>query len=252
MAVKKLYTESYIADIADALRTVIGGTDTYNTREMAATLATIHRGAKDVWIGTQLAYNQLGTYDVEICYIILESGQVIRCYAGSTIIYDVPIIWDYSLSNEIMSGTRSIDTGVQIQFDTVEEMNAVAWEYILSMNNFDPTLYNLSLFQNMDGFVFTPRWENNNQWNWINPRGVGYGITKVFTSPETPYFKCRVRKNLNDVVNIFWIDETTGEETLIGSQIPSGTERGRNIQFSIRYTGLTSYTIEDFKFRWLT
>lgn len=255
MSFKRLHSDSRIEGILDAISYVTGETyEDVNTAQMATLIRNIHQGAKSVWIGTQLAYNQLdpAEIDVEIAYIILESGNILRVYAGSTIIYDVPIIWNYSLSNEIMSGSRSIDTGLQIQFDTVEDMNAVAWEYIMSVNSFNPSLYNVTQSMFADGFIFTPRWENGNQWDWIGPRGTGHNIIKTFTSPETPYLKYRARKNVNDVVNIFWIDEITGEETLIGSQSPTGTDRGRNMQFKTSYTGLTSYTIEDFRFRWLT
>ena len=256
MAVKKLYTESWIADIADALRTVIGGTDTYNTREMAATLATIHRGAKDVWIGTQFAYNQLETYDVEICYIIIESGQIVRCYAGTTIIYDVPIIWDYSLTNEVFPSGRTIDTNVQILKATDEATNALAWEYYLKAV-FPASCYNVTQFQFETGLVFNPRWQVDiHRFNPITTRGqsipgIPWTVMPQAVEGENVICWLHATKNANDAIYWYWVNDD-GSETFLGSNEVFGTfDSARNIVFNaIGNDG--PYTLEDFRFRFKT
>lgn len=246
MAVKKLYTESYIADIADALRTVIGGTDTYNTQEMAATLATIHRGAKDVWIGDQTAYNALSSYDVEICYIIYENRKVMRVYAGTTIIYDDPVVWDYELPTTTFNGTFTVDTGMAIfstaNFDRPFEMLVHITDYVggsRCMGAYDDTVY--SRWTGL--FAWT---ENGTTMRWS-------GTNPEFNSgPVECNYK--LRRDSNRTLHIYDMDNegelitsrAIGMDATTDATWILGAWRATDHQ-SVR----ASFTLDHFRFRWI-
>lgn len=238
MGVKKLYTESYIADIADALRTVIGGTDTYNTQEMAATLATIHRGAKDVWIGSQDVYASLGTYDVEICYIIYEGRSIRRVYAGTIILWEETVDWDVEVYNRQFTGEASdvYSTGLYIR-DNANYPNP--WEFIFTFRDFDgPENDRRDLFacgtnqfslRHSDGHFYTVFGEAGGYVDGIN--------SFRFTRDENNIFR--------------YYNNTTGE--LLGTANPgySNTQLlfGGN---GTNYRNNSAFIMEEFKFRWIT
>ena len=208
MAVKKLYTESYIADIADALRTVIGGTDTYNTQEMAATLAMIHRGAKDVWIGDQASYNSLTSYDVEICYIIIEHGIIRRVYAGTVILYEETIHWDVEILNRHLDHSY-IDTGVAIR---ASEYQGKAFEMIFKANNCVGTYpgYDAAIVLTLPvvdrGDRFHIHFEEGDANRTVRTR---FGWDEATYSGDT--VQMRVTKDENELFTIYREDQGTSE-----------------------------------------
>ena len=235
MAVKKLYTESWIADIADALRTVIGGTDTYNTREMAATLATIHRGAKDVWIGTQQAYDQLGTYDVEICYIIFDNNKVMRVYAGTTILYDDPIVWDYSLPTTVFSDKLVIDT----ELDPFTSANLdKPFEMIINISNYVSGVYMI-----VSGDAFQARHTSTNNINFaVSP------VTSWDSGHEVLNYK--FRRDANNQIFVYDLDN---DEELVHTFPPTVRESNDTIKLGGRdQWNASDFTLQEFKFRYIT
>ena len=208
MAVKKLYTENYIRDIANALRTVIGGTDTYTTQEMAATLATIHRGAKDVWIGDQAAYDNLTSYDVEICYIIIEHGIIRRVYAGTIILYEETINWDVEILNRHLDHSY-IDTGVAIRSD---DYQGKAFEMIVKASNcvgtypgFDPAAVLVLPISNRSD-RFTIQFEEGDENRVVRTR---LGWDELTYSGDT--IQMRITKDENEVFSIYREDQGTSE-----------------------------------------
>jgi hypothetical protein len=237
MAVKKLYTESWIADIADALRTVIGGTDTYNTREMAATLATIHRGAKDVWIGTQQAYNQLGSYDVEICYIIFDNNKVMRVYAGTTILYDDPIVWDYSLPSTVFQNGLIIDTEI------------TAWSSENILRPFE-CIAHITDFVSGVPMTFT----QGNRFDFIYSSGNGISIAitpRISWQTGKDAFYYKFRRDGNGQLFVYDLDDN---EELVHTFTPqTGANDGTSLKLGGRdQWNYANYTMEEFKFRYIT
>lgn len=246
MAVKKLYTENYIRDIANALRTVIGGTDTYTTQEMAATLATIHRGAKDVWIGDQTAYNSLSSYDVEICYIIYENRKVMRVYAGTTIIYDDPVTWDYELPTTTFNGTFVEDTGIQIfssaNFDRPFEMLVHITDYVSGMRLMG--VYDDSVYSQWIGLY---AWTENGttmRWSGTNP--------EFNSGPVLCNYK--FRRDSNRTLHIYDMDN---EGELITSRA-IGMDTATDATWILGANKIddhpsvrASFTLDHFRFRWI-
>lgn len=237
MAVKKLYTESWIADIADALRTVIGGTDTYNTREMAATLATIHRGAKDVWIGTQQAYNQLTSYDVEICYIIFENNKVMRVYAGTTILYDDPVVWDIDLPATVFQNGLIIDTEI------------TAWS---SENVSKPFECIARVTDYVSGVLMSST--NGSRFDFTYSSGNGISISVSAreswqTGKSAFYYK--FRRDGNGQLFVYDLDDN---EELVHTFTPqTGANDGTSLKLGGRdQWNYANYTMEEFKFRYIT
>ena len=249
---KKTYTEEYIAAIADAIRSVTGSTDKYKVGEMAGAISEIIQGATDVWIGTQFAYNALIETDINTCYIIFESNKILRVYAGSIIIYDVPVVWDYTLSNEVMTSGRTIDSNIQIQPATEEGAIALGWEYYLKAV-FPSSLYSVGVMTFVNGLVFIPRYEGSiHRFNMVTARGQGIDGISWQNMPEAVEgedIKCRlhVTKNINDSIYVYWINDDNSE-TFIGSNVAFGNdERASNIIFSD--IGNLNYMIEEFKYR---
>ena len=238
MAVKKLYTEGYIADIADALRTVVGDeTAKYNTREMAATLATIHRGAKDVWIGSQMAYNQLGTYDVEIVYIIYENRSIMRVYAGTVILYDNPITWDYDLPTTVYQGGRDEWTITPVK---PLETAGTAFEYIISWSNF------------IRGSVMSCINGNRSKLCLRVEGGVTYFIitngSTITLSNDVKSLK--VARDISNVVTVY--DNDTGD--ILGNATLSGADENAIViggQGSDYHSSASAFTLDEFKFRYI-
>lgn len=264
MSLKRLHSDDKIIGILDAISSKTGETyENVTTTQMATLIRNIQLGAKDVWIGTQFAYNQFTSYDVETCYIILESGTVKRCYAGSVIIYDEPITWDSILTNEIITSGRTVNptdllgNQINIQLNTSSASTALGWEFYLK-ESFPNDIYNMSIMQCCDGLVFMPRWERSvSRWTATAPRSGVPGIPYT-NMPEIPSdadpIPCRIHatKNANDAIYWYWINDDDSE-TFVGSNVPIGVDdRASQITFySIGgYQG--QYTIEDFRFRWLT
>lgn len=241
MAVKKLYTENYIRDIANALRTVIGGTDTYNTQEMAATLATIHRGAKDVWIGDQTAYDGLSSYDVEICYIIYENRKVMRVYAGTTIIYDAPITWDYELPTTTFNGTFTVDTDIAIfssaNFNRPFEMLVHITDYVAGMNFmgvFDPNVYRYGLWLRTENGQ-TLRFQGTNPEFNSGPIVCNY----------------KLRRDAYNTLHIYDMDNEGELVTSTALLIQDTTDETWQLGEFGSQGGRASFTLDGFKFRWI-
>ncbi len=247
MAVKKLYTENYIRDIANSLRTVTGGTDTYTTQEMAATLATIHRGAKDVWIGDQIAYNSLSSYDAEICYIIFDNNKVMRVYAGTVILYDDPVVWDYSLPTHTFTGTPSgmIDTGIEL-FSS-ENINRPFEMYVHISDYAD----GMRFIGAIDDYAHGGTGQGFYLWTDIPPN-MRFGGT---TRPEflTGPINCnyRIRRDTYKTLYIYDLDDN---ETLVYTST-FASEALTDVTFMLGGNGnlgMNAYfTLHDFRFRWL-
>lgn len=247
MAVKKLYTENYIRNIANSLRQVVGDPSArYNTQEMAATLATIHRGAKDVWIGDQTAYNGLSSYDVEICYIIYENRKVMRVYAGTTIIYDDPVVWDYELPTTTFNGTFIENTGMQIfssaNFDRPFEMLVHITDYVSGshfMGAYDPDVYSrwTGLFA----------WTENGttmRWSGTNP--------EFNNGPVECNYK--FRRDSNRTLHIYDMDNE-GElvtSRAVGMEVTTDVPLVLGGWKADDHPSLrASFTLDHFRFRWI-
>lgn len=237
MAVKKLYTENYIRNIANSLRQVVGDPSArYNTQEMAATLATIHRGAKDVWIGTQQAYNKLGSYDVEICYIIFDNNKVMRVYAGTTILYDDPVVWDYSLPSTVFQNGLIIDTEITAWSS---ENILRPFECIAHITDYVSGVFMSSTNDNRFDF----RYSSDGIIIFVNPRESWQ------TGKNSFYYK--FRRDGNGQLFVYDLDDN---EELIHTFTPqTGANDGTSLKLGGRdQWNYANYTMEEFKFRYIT
>lgn len=270
MAVKKLYTEGYIANIADAIRGIVGGSDTYTTQEMSQVLSTIHRGAKDVWIGDQASYNLIPSseLDVEIVYIIMSRGQVVRCYAGSIIIYDEPVTWDYVINHRVITAGTFIDTGISVE--TADAMD-LTWDFYFKATNILPfsSLGNPPLLGYDDDAgkptsAIIPTSSNDSSYrrSWYHHWWLAgsWDATQLesprwLPEPYTDHFYIHVTKpEANGSILASYFDSDDTEEWINMAPFPAANglyTDGRKIVFG-RLTGSISYNIEEFKFRWLT
>lgn len=247
MAIKKLFTENYIRGIADSIRTLLDDDrHQYNTREMAQIISSIHRGPKEVWIGSQISYDGMSEdeLDPEICYIILEDGRIPRAYAGSVLIYDEPIRWDYEISGQYMGGGRVINTGFVMDDDTK------SWEFILHINGITPDLLDYAgVYWDVPEYtgIFVRYLRDARYFAFRNTRGAQTFQVPVTERGAEVYY--RVKYVVGSPAEIYWIDKDTLEETYIGSL----EVWGRGGETVIRgWSGSDGYTIQSFKFRYLT
>lgn len=249
MAIKKLYTENYIREIADSIRGLIDDErPAWTTQEMSAIISSVHRGPREVWIGSQISYNQLSEdeIDPEICYIILEDGKIFRAYAGSVMIYDDPIVWHYTISGKYMSDGATVDTGLVM--DTSK-----SFEYILHVSSMNPDPMDIEgYFDVANSFAVSARYlSNDKRFFFRNTRGhqPGYSLCTEEVDHRNFHLYYRVKYVVGSAIEVYWIDYDTNDETFIGT-IENG-DRDVSATFSISWTGLNNYTIQDFKFRWL-
>lgn len=247
MAVKKLYTENYIRNIANSLRQVVGDPSArYNTQEMAATLATIHRGAKDVWIGDQASYNSLTSYDVEICYIIIEHGIIRRVYAGTVILYEETINWDVEILNRHLDHSY-IDTGVAIR---ASEYQGKAFEMIFKATNCVGTYpgYDAAIVLTLPvldrGDRFHIHFEEGDENRMVRTR---FGWDEATYSGDT--VQMRVTKDENELFTIYREDQGTSE--LWATKTYSQTELTETLIIGSAgpIAGSGVFDLEYFKFR---
>ena len=241
----RLYTEEYISDIASAIQGVLDTSETFNTREMSAAISSIHRGAQSVWIGDQRSYDNLDSYDVEICYIIYENLKVMRVYAGTTIIYDPPVEWDYTLPTTTFDGTFTIDTELQIfseaNFNRPFEMMLHITDYLGGLNfmgAYDPTAINAGLF--------------------LRATDSGEFMRFMGTNPEfrTGAVECnyKIRRDSNNT--LYFYDMDNDEELIYTTSLMQTI----NIEASWilgawlidQHPSVRArYTLNDFRFRWI-
>lgn len=243
----RLYTEEYISDIASAIQGVLDTSETFNTREMSAAISSIHRGAQNVWIGDQRSYDILESYDVETCYIIYENLKVMRVYAGTTIIYDPPVEWDYTLPTTTFDGTFTIDTEIQIfseaNFNRPFEMMLHITNYLGGLNfmgAYDPDLYSQYL-----GF-------------FLRATDTGEFMRFMGTNPEfkTGAVECnyKIRRDANNT--LYFYDMDNDEELIVTTSLPM--EFTTNVSWILGAWQIdqhpsvrASYTLNDFRFRWI-
>lgn len=223
------------------------------------------QGAKSVWIGDQTAYNEIpaAEIDPQICYIIMARGNVVRCYAGSVIIYDQPIIWDYVINNKVITPGVLIDTNLCV--DGADALD-LTWEYYLKCHDLDggKLIYGYIGYETIPPqHVGTrptsqalPRMGRDssmglwyNHWWWTGAQGRAENNVV----PYTDHFYVHVVKpEINGSVLVSYFDDETGNEIQL-NPIPATNMLqidGRTVVFGWRDT--IAYTIDEFKFRWLT
>lgn len=247
MSFKRLHSDSRIEGILDAISSVTGEIyEDVTTAQMATIIRNIHQGAKDVWIGDQTAYNGLDSYDVEICYIIYENRKVMRVYAGTTIIYDDPVTWDYELPTTTFNGTFTEDTGMAIfssaNFDRPFEMLVHITNYVNGshfMGAYDPDVY--SRWNGL--FAWT---ENGTTMRWS-------GTNPEFNSgPVECNYK--IRRDSNHTLHIYDMDNE-GElitSRAVGMDVTTdATWILGGWQASEHPSLRASFTLDHFRFRWI-
>ena len=273
MAIKKLYTENYIRNIADGIRVVLDNSASYYPAEMGPVIASIHQGAKEVWIGDQMTYNLIPTYelDPEICYIILESGKIRRCYAGTVIIYEELIDWDFEVYNKTVGVSEMIDTGINITPSDIDEAKSLGWEYILKSDGWiDPDYpegggeiawqspYRLCAFADP---VYQPDILGTGEWVWCafdrytSPnQNSTFNIQSDISDPWSKiYYRAKHLPN-EESINIYKINPDTNEESFY-INLPINNRMLVNNNITLGNTGRWSracYKLKSFQFRWLT
>lgn len=226
-------------------------------------------GAKSVWIGEQQSYDSLDSYDPEICYIIMARGQVVRCYAGTVIIYDVPVIWDYVIENRVISPGTYIDSGISVE--TSDALN-LTWEYYFKATNINQDSFgnppafgwDISTRIKTSNILPTFSWDSSYSGSWYRHwyiRGVdrvpGASTPSWLPDEYKTHFYIHVYKpESNGSIYASYIDiDNTGEEIDL-TPIPASycliPGNNNKIVFGQTSGGSQTFTIEEFKFRWLT
>lgn len=269
MSFKRLHSDSRIEGILNAISSVTGETyENVTTAQMATIISGITRGARGVWIGEQAAYNQLGEYDTEICYIIMARGQVVRCYAGSVIIYDEPVTWDYVINNRVITAGTFVDTGISVE--TADAMD-LTWEMYFKVSNIaswgnlgNPPLlgYDNDAGKPTASIIPTSTNDSSYSGNWYHHWWLAGSwdstqseLPKWLPDPYTDHLYIHVTKpEANGSILTSYFDSDNTEEWINMTPFPASNglyTDGRKIVFG-RLTGGISYNLEEFKFRWLT
>lgn len=280
----KLYTEQYISNIGQGIQTVLDSDSQYTTQEMSTALATaqgyihdcstaintkipdigevslpnmsaaiasIPQGANDVWIGSQLSYNQLGTYIDTTAYIIFENNHILKVYAGDIPIYVEPIAWDYVLMNESITANRVIDTHLEVQGS-----NAVAlgWEYIFHISHVQSLFNNANTLVNCCAGAGPQRISTEAGGTWLISLSFWEEIYLSYPTTENPYLYYRAHKDPGSNLIYIYQRDLEDNETFINSYtMDRAVGRGDTVQIGVSSGwGQSIFYLDTFKFRWIT
>lgn len=242
MSFKRLHSDSRIEGILDAISSVTGEIyEDVTTAQMATIIRNIHQGAKAVWIGDQIAYDGLSSYDVEICYIIFDNNKIMRVYAGTVILYDDPVVWDYSLPTHTFPGTQAGIIDTELELFSSENIDR-PFEMYVHISDYNGG--------GMD-FLGSGGFDYGGLFLWTEGINLRFGGTSPEFNNRPVNCNYKLRRDTHRTLYVYDMDNE--KELIITTALVSDVQTDITLTLGgfIGHPLPSPFILHDFRFRWL-